>query len=87
MVYSVNPKYKVGQQVMITKPVDPSATSMRDCTIEPYLGRTGRVKKYYSIGPRPGQMFFIYSVAIDVNGREKEITLHEDEIEMTFASA
>lgn len=87
MVYSVNPKFKVGQQVMITKPVDPSATSMRDCTLEPYLGCTGRVKKYYSIGPRPGEIFFVYVVAIDVHGRVKEIILHEDEIEMTFASA
>ncbi|MBN1368065.1 MAG: hypothetical protein JW967_09075 [Dehalococcoidales bacterium] len=87
MTYPVNPKYQPGQQVMITKPVDPTATSMRDCTLEPYVGHTGRITKCYWIGPRSGELFFVYIVAVEVNGREKEIILHEDEIEMTFASA
>ena len=87
MVYSVNPKYKLGQQVMITKPVDTSAPSLRDSTLEPYVGRTGRVKKCYWIGPRTSELFFVYVIGVEINGREKEIILHEDEIEMTFASA
>jgi hypothetical protein len=87
MAYSVNPKYKIGQQVMITKPADSPSTSMRDCTLEPYVGRTGRISKCYWIGPRTSELFFVYVVAVEINGRDKEIILHEDEIEMTFASA
>ncbi len=87
MVSPANPKYKIGQQVVVAKPADISVTSMRDCTLEPYVGRTGRVTKCYWIGPRASELFFVYVVAIMVNGREKEIILHEDEIEMTFASA
>ncbi len=85
MVNAVNPKYKLGQQVTITRPPSSPAVSMRDCTLEPYIGHTGRVKKYYWIGPRTGDVFYLYVIAVKINDREKEIILHEDEIEMTFA--
>ncbi len=85
MVNGLNPKFKLGQQVMITRPAGASPTSMRDCTLEPYIGRTGRVTKYYWIGPRTSDVFFVYVVAVREKNREREIILHEDEIEMTFA--
>jgi ribosomal protein L21E len=85
MVGTTNPKYKLGQQVIITRPGDSPSISMRDCTLEPYLGHTGRVTKCYWIGPRTGEVFFVYVVSVKINGKEKEIILHEDEIETTFA--
>ena len=85
MVSSINPKYKPGQKVKVTKPADSSAISIRDCTLEPYVGHTGRVVKYYWIGPRTSDVFFVYIVSVNVNGKEKEIILHEDEIETSFA--
>ncbi len=82
MVSAVNPKYKPGQQVRITKPIDCPSASLRDCTLEPYIGRTGRITKFFWIGPRPGEIFFVYLVSVRVNDREKEILLHEDEMEI-----
>ena len=86
MVSAINPKYKLGQAVIITKPADSSSTSIRDCKLEPYVGHTGRITKFYWIGPRTGDVFFVYVVAVKISGKEKEIIVHEDEIEKTFAS-
>jgi hypothetical protein len=86
MVSSINPRYKLGQQVIVTKPAGSPSSSMRDCTLEPYIGHTGRVTKCYWIGTHTSDVFFVYVVSVKINGKEKEIILHEDEVERTFAS-
>jgi len=85
MVSAVNPKFKLGQQVRITKPVDCTSASIRDCTLEPYIGRTGCICKFFWIGPRPGEIFFVYLVSVRINEGEKHIILHEDEMELILA--
>ncbi len=74
----MNSKYAIGQKVMIRSVYDKS-TSPIDCTIEPYIGQVGQVMDYYSISPRPGETFYIYTVRFESDN--KRIVLHEDEIE------
>ena len=72
------PKYKIGQKVII-KSVNIQRLSPKDCAIEPYAGKSGEIIDYYWINLRAGEVFYIYTVrAGDGN---KEIVLHEDEIE------
>ncbi len=73
----MNPKYEIGQKVVV-RPIKNQALSPRDCTIEPFVGQTGQVTRYYWISPRAGEVFFIYTVRVGVDNRE--IVLHEDEI-------
>ena len=71
-------KYKIGQKVLI-KSVSNQAPSLRDCTIDPYVGQIGQVTDYYWISPITGKVFYIYTVR--VGAKNKEIVLHEDELE------
>ncbi len=73
----VHPRFFVGQKVVI-KPIS-APLSTRDSTLEPYVGEVGEVANYFSISPRAGQVFYIYSVRIGAD--RKELALHEDEIE------
>lgn len=75
---TMNPRYKTGQKVRIT-PVKNHIPSTRDSALEAYSGHVGRVTDYFWISPPGGtEAFFIYTVQIEAN---KEIVLHEDEIE------
>ena len=74
----MNPKYKIGQRVVV-KTVREQRVSLRDCTIEPYTGQTGKVINYYWISPRNSDIFYIYMVKVGTD--PKEVVLHEDEIE------
>ena len=72
------PKYEVGQKVVIM-PVNNQRVSPRGSTIEPYAGQTGRVTDYWWIDSNRGEVFYIYTVQVGVS--DKEIVLHEDEIQ------
>jgi len=73
----MEPKYKVGQKVII-KPVKNQSSSVRESDIEQYTGQSGVVVAYYWIRPSVGGVFYIYTVKIQ--GSRKEIVLHEDEM-------
>lgn len=73
------PKYNIGQKVIIT-PVKTQPLSSRDSGLEPYAGQVGEVADYYWISPREStEVFYIYSIRIGTG--DKEVVLHEDEIE------
>ena len=73
----MEPKYQVGQKVVI-KQFKTKAPSVRDSDLEQYAGHSGTVTDYYSISPRRGEVFYIYTVKISTD--QKEIVLHEDEM-------
>lgn len=74
----MEPKYQIGQKVRI-KPVTDRPLSRRESDVESYAGQIGKISNYYSISPRTGKIFYIYTVRA---GTEfKEIVLYEDEIE------
>jgi hypothetical protein len=75
--YSMAPRYKIGQKVMVM----PSRQSLspRDSDIEPYVGKSGKIVDFYWINVRTGaERFYIYTVRIGKDG--KEIVVHEDEL-------
>ena len=71
-------KYEVGQKIRI-RPMDTQQLSPRDSDIELYVGQIGKVTDYHWISPRGGETFYIYTVRVE--SHNKEIVLHEDEIE------
>ena len=71
------PKYEIGQRVIVKKPKAQSS-SPRDSDIGQYVGQSGMVTDYYWISPSTGGTFYIYTVRIGAG--QKEIVLHEDEI-------
>ncbi|UCE98028.1 MAG: hypothetical protein JSV74_01485 [Dehalococcoidia bacterium] len=74
-------RFKKGQRVTII-PTKSQSTSPRDADLESYIGHSGKIVDYYWI--RPGkEIFFIYTVQIEDG--EKEIVVHEDEIEAHLA--
>ena len=73
------PRYGVGQKVTIT-PVKSQQFTPRDVGIEEYTGLSGKITDFYWINLNKGEAFFIYSVQI----KNKEIVVHEDEIEPCF---
>ncbi|OGO23836.1 MAG: hypothetical protein A2144_09365 [Chloroflexi bacterium RBG_16_50_9] len=76
---SMEPKYSIGQKVRI-KSVDAGAhASPRDSTLDIYSGQVGRVVNFYWISPRGSEIFYVYTVRVGTGN--KEIALHEDEIE------
>ena len=76
-------KYETGQTVII-RPVKSERLSPRDADIEPYAGQIGKVADYYWISKGAGaEVFYIYTVRIESDGRE--IVLHEDEMEARTA--
>ena len=74
----MDPKYEIGQKVVISLANDQSLTP-RDCAAEPYAGQIGEVADYYWINPRGNQRFYIYTVRVGAG--HKEVVLHEDELE------
>ena len=80
----MEPKYKIGQTVIV-KPVKNKSQSVRDSDIGHYAGQRGTVTNYYWISPIKGKFFYIYTVQFGTD--QKEIVLHEDEIEASTAKA
>lgn len=74
----MNPRYSAGQKVVI-KPRAFQPPELRDSTLDIYAGQTGTIINYYWISPRFSEVFYIYRVKVESNG--KEIVVHEDEIE------
>ncbi len=74
----MDPKYEIGQQVVIT-PAKGQLLSPRDSTIEPYAGQVGKVTDYYWITADMGKVFYMYTVQIGTD--PKEVVLHEDELQ------
>jgi len=77
----VNPmpaEYEIGQKVTIT-PVSKQSLSTRDSDLHQHAGLTGEIINYYWIRPPTGEVFYLYTVRIGTSN--KEIVLHEDEIE------
>lgn len=73
------PRYEVEQKVIIT-PAKNQPLSTRDCDIGPYAGKTGEVIDYYWIGlGMRTAVFYIYVVRVEDS--DKEIVLHEDELQ------
>ena len=71
-------KYEKGQKVLI-KPATAESLSPRDSDIAQYAGQSGEVTALYSISPRTGEVFYMYTVRIETDNRD--IVLHEDEIQ------
>ena len=80
----MEPKYKIGQKV-IAKPVKSQSQSVRDSDIGQYVEQRGTVTNYYWISPIEGEVFYIYTVQFGTG--QKEIVLHEDEIEADTVKA
>ena len=72
------PKYEIGQKVIIT-PAENQHLSPRDSDIGAYAGRSGKVTDYYWISTGSGEAFYIYTVRLEAD--DKDIVLHEDEIQ------
>jgi len=81
---SMEPKYKIGQKVIVI-PVKNQSQSARDSDIEHYAGQSGAVTNYYWISPIKGKVFYIYTIQFGTG--QKEIILHEDEIEADTVKA
>jgi len=71
-------KYEKGQKVIIT-PVKHEHLSPRDSDISAYAGRDGKVVDYYWISIGSGETFYIYTVRLEAD--DKDIVLHEDEMQ------
>lgn len=82
MSNSMAPKYKTGQKVVIT-PVKGQLLSPRDSDLEPYAGQIGEVIHYYWLSPTRGEVFYIYTVRMETDG--KEVVVHEDELKSYVA--
>jgi len=81
IIGKVNPmpaKYEIGQKVTIT-PVSKQSLSTRDSVLRQHAGQTGEIINCYWIGPPTGEVFYLYTMRIGPSN--KEIVLHEDEIE------
>jgi hypothetical protein len=76
------PKYQIGQKVTLR--VADQTASLRDSTLEQYVGKIGQITNYYWISPMAGEIFYIYSVRFPEFN--KEIVLHEDEIKSFIES-
>ncbi|MFC1918979.1 hypothetical protein ACFLWW_03305 [Chloroflexota bacterium] len=81
----MEPKYKLGQEVTV-KSAENQSQSARDSNIGEYAGKRGAVTNYYWVSPTRGTFFYIYIVKLSETG-QKELVLHEDEIEAGTAAA
>jgi hypothetical protein len=73
-----NPKYRIGQKVII-RPVADQPASARESDIHSYAGKVGEVSNFYWINPRTSQVFYVYTVS--VGPQVKDLVLYEDEME------
>ncbi len=72
-------KFEIGQEVII-RSVRNQHLSPRDSDLELYAGQIGKVTDYHWISPSTGvKVFYIYTVQVGTSN--KEIVLHEDELE------
>ena len=75
----MDPMYQKGQQVVV-KPVKNQSPSLREADLGPYVGQRGVVTDYYWVSLGGGvRAFYIYTVQI--GDSQKEVVLHEDELE------
>ena len=70
------PKYEIGQRIIIT-PVKSQHFTARDADLERYAGQSGEITDCHWITATVGEAFYIYTVQVG----DKEIVLHEDELE------
>jgi len=70
--------YEIGEEVLI-KPASKQGLSIRESTLTPYTGQTGKIINYHWIMPPTGEVFYLYTILVD-NG-DKELILYEDEIQ------
>ena len=75
---AVNPKYAVGQKVII-QPSGEQDMTQRENDINKYAGQIGEVSDFFWMTPPSGQVFYIYNVRVGEN--MKDIVVYEDEIE------
>jgi hypothetical protein len=71
-------RYEIGQKVII-KAAHSKRLSPRDSGLGQYTGQSGEVTDYYWMSPPAGEVFYVYTVRVEDGN--KEIVLHEDEIE------
>ena len=71
-------KYEIGQKVMVI-PVKNQHLSPRDSDIGTYAGRSGKVTDYYWITAGRGEVLYMYTVRLEDD--DKDIVLHEDELQ------
>ncbi len=77
----MNPKYGVGQKVIIA-PAGGQTFSARDTDLKEYVGQVGQVTDYHWISAGLGDsVFYIYTV--QTVGDRKQMVLHEDELKST----
>lgn len=76
------PKYKIGSKIAV-KPVREGVSSAWDSDIAQYAGQIGTVTNYHWISPTRSTVFYIYTVKMESS--QKEIVLHEDELETATA--
>ena len=72
------PRYTVGQKVMIT-PVENQHPTARDSDIRTYAGRSGKVTDFYWVDTGMSEAFYMYTVRLEDD--DKDIVLHEDELQ------
>jgi len=80
----MEPRYNIGQKIIV-RPVKNQSQSARDSDIGRYAGEKGTVTNYYWISPEGSEVFYVYTV--EFGAGQKEIVLHEDEIEADTARA
>ena len=79
----MTPKYEIGQKVIVT-PVKNQNLSTRDFDLELYAGQDGVITDYHWISlARGAQVLYMYTVQI--RNSQKEVVLHEDELEPYIA--
>lgn len=72
------PMYEIGQRVTIA-PVKSQHPSPRDSNLGTYAGKVAKVTNRYWITTPKGEVLYIYTVQVDKF--EKDIVLHEDEMQ------
>jgi hypothetical protein len=76
-------RFAKGQKVVVRK-VKKKYLSPRDSALEPYVGQIGTVDNYYCITLNRGNTVYLYTIRIGTD--QKEIVLHEDELDVCKAS-
>ena len=72
-------RFEKGQKVVVRTVKKKEHLFPRDSSLEPYEGQIGTVDNYYWISPSRGNTVYLYTVRIGSD--EKEIVLHEDELQ------
>ena len=80
----MKPKYDIGQKVIV-RAAKNQPQSARNSNIGRYAAQIGAVTDYHWISPSGSEVFYIYTVRF--GDGQKEIVLHEDEIQADTAKA